>query len=193
MSTLLQSTIDRSIAALEAARVLEEPFQRAVAALSNALRGGKKVLCCGNGGSAADASHLATELLCRFINDRAPLPGINLAADGGFLTAAANDYGYDPVFARQVTGLGSEGDVLVAFTTSGNSANILLALEAAKERGVLSIAMLGRDGGKAKGVADIEIIVPHGETARIQEVHGLLIHALCLGIERDLFPGLNEA
>ncbi|MCB2020368.1 MAG: SIS domain-containing protein, partial [Burkholderiaceae bacterium] len=104
-----------------------------------------------------------------------------------------NDYGYDPVFARQVTGLGSEGDVLVAFTTSGNSTNILLALEAAKERGVLSIAMLGRDGGKAKGVADIEIIVPHGETARIQEVHGLLIHALCLGIERDLFPGLNEA
>jgi D-sedoheptulose 7-phosphate isomerase len=158
--------------------------------MAAALGGGRKILACGNGGSAADSGHFTTELLCRFINDRASLPAISLAQDGGFLTATGNDYGFEHIFSRQVEGLGQAGDVLVAITTSGNSANVVAALRVARERGVRTIALLGRDGGAARGVAEIEFVVAGPETARIQEAHKVLIHAFCAGIEARLFPGV---
>jgi D-sedoheptulose 7-phosphate isomerase len=126
--------IDQSLAAISSLRALEEHVTAASSAMAEALASGKKVLCCGNGGSAAESAHLATELLCRLDKDRRALPALNLSGDASFLTATANDYQFKEVFARQVTGLGQEGDVLVAFTTSGNSPNVLRALEAAREK-----------------------------------------------------------
>ena len=155
--------------------------------LADCLKYGGKVMACGNGGSAADACHLATELLCRFEQERRALPAISLTADGSFLTAAGNDYAFERVFSRQVEGLARAGDVLVVFSTSGNSPNILLALRMAREKGIKSVALLGRDGGKAAGLADVEIIVPDPVTARIQEAHQRIIHLLCGVVERRLF------
>src|SRR5690606_12219776 len=120
---------------------------------------GGKILACGNGGSAADASHFTTELLCRFEGDRKALAAVSLTADGSFLTAAGNDYSFDDVFARQIEGLGKAGDVLVVMSTSGKSANILQAMRVARERGMKTMALLGRNGGDARGLADIEILV----------------------------------
>ena len=133
------------------------------------LTSGHKLLVCGNGGSASDATHLATEFLCRFADDRRPYPAISLTANGEFMTAVCNDYHADEIFARQIWGLAEKGDVLIALTTSGKSKNILRALEEAKRKGVESIAFLGRDGGFTKGVATIDLIVPGNNTARIQE------------------------
>jgi D-sedoheptulose 7-phosphate isomerase len=141
-----------------------------------ALQQGRKILTCGNGGSAADALHLAEELVGKFCKTRRSLPAVSLAADPTLLTCIANDFGFDRVFSRQVEGLGNAGDVLVVFSTSGNSANIRLALEAARACGVKSIAILGKDGGKAKGLANCEIIVKSNTTARIQEIHTLVLH-----------------
>jgi D-sedoheptulose 7-phosphate isomerase len=188
--SIFQETVDSSLKALETLRGIEPAFDAAVAMLSGCLRGGGKVLVCGNGGSAADAAHFATELLCRFEKDRPSLAGICLAADASFMSATANDYGYDSVFARQVEGLGREGDVLVGITTSGNSPNVLAAFATAKEKGLRTLAMLGRDGGKAAGLGEVELIVPSDSTARIQEAQKVLIHALCDGIERELFGDL---
>jgi D-sedoheptulose 7-phosphate isomerase len=134
---------------------------------------------CGNGGSASDATHLATEVLCRYRDDRRPYPAISLTANGEYLTAVCNDYGADEIFARQVWGLGQKGDVLLAFTTSGKSRNVLLAIEKAKTLGVESICFLGRDGGFTKGVAMLDLMAPGSNTARIQEVHKLLFHVIC--------------
>ncbi len=161
-------------------------FEAAVEVMSGAIEAGGKILACGNGGSAADASHFMTELLCRFCDDRRSLPGVALTNDGSFLTATANDYGFDHVFARQVEGLGKPGDVLVGISTSGNSPNVLAAIEAANAAGLQTVALLGRDGGDTAGAADIEITVAHEVTARIQEAQKVLIHALCEGIERRL-------
>jgi len=158
--------------------------------MASALVSGGTVFACGNGGSAADSGHFTTELLCRFIKDRRSLPAISLAQDGGFLTATGNDYGFHQVFSRQIEGLGRAGDVLVAITTSGNSPNVVEALRVAKAREVRTIALLGKDGGAAHGMADVEFIVPGPATARIQEAHKVLIHAFCAGIEARLFPGL---
>jgi len=181
-----QSTITDAISALELLRDCEPQFDAAAAMMASALSAGGKILACGNGGSAADASHFMTELLCRFCDDRRSLPGIALTNDGSFLTATSNDYGFDHVFARQIEGLGNEGDVLVAITTSGNSSNVLAALETANAKGLQTIALLGRDGGETKGVADIDFIVPHQTTARIQEAQKVLIHAFCAAIEQQL-------
>ena len=183
--------IDQSLDAISSLRALEERVTAASSAMAEALASGKKVLCCGNGGSAAESAHLATELLCRLDKDRRALPALNLSGDASFLTATANDYQFKEVFARQVTGLGQEGDVLVAFTTSGNSPNVLRALEAAREKGVRTIALLGRDGGAAAALADIALIVPAAATMHIQEAHQVLLHILCVQIEAVLFPGLN--
>lgn len=188
--SLLHDHIAGCVAAVESLREQEAVFEAACEVMASALRDGCKVLACGNGGSAADSGHFTTELLCRFVKDRRSLPAISLAQDGGFLTATGNDYGFDRVFSRQVEGLGQAGDVLVVFTTSGNSRNVLEALRVAAERGLRTIALLGRDGGAARGVAEIEFIVPGPETARIQEAHQVLIHAFCAGIEARLFPGL---
>jgi phosphoheptose isomerase len=147
------------------------------------LQAGRKILACGNGGSAADAAHFATELVVRFAKDRCAQPAICLASDGGVLTAAANDYGFDEIFARQVAAFGKPGDALICLTTSGKSKNIVRALEEATARKLKTIALLGRDGGSTIGVADIDLLVRSNSTARIQEAHQLLLHVLCEIIE----------
>ena len=140
------------------------------------LRNGGKILTCGNGGSAADALHLAEELVGKYEAEREPLAGICLAADVTAMTCIGNDYGFESVFSRPTRGLGRSGDVLVAFSTSGNSANIIEALDVASEIGVRSILVTGKDGGKARAKADHAIVVPSPTTARIQEVHCLILH-----------------
>ncbi|RYD31407.1 MAG: SIS domain-containing protein [Verrucomicrobiaceae bacterium] len=189
--TLFSRLIDGSLAAIASLRSLEPAVARASRLMADALAAGGKILACGNGGSAAESGHLTTELLCRLVKDRRSLPAVNLSGDSGFLTATANDYSFNEVFARQVTGLGQPGDVLVAFTTSGNSPNVLRALEAAREKGLFSIALLGRDGGKAAALADLALTVPAAETMHIQEGHQVLLHILCAQVEDILFPGLG--
>jgi D-sedoheptulose 7-phosphate isomerase len=154
---------------------VEEAAER----ISQALRKGDKLLACGNGGSAADASHFTTEFICRFNSDRRPYPAISLATHGGDLTAIGNDYDFKDVFARQVEGFGRRGDVLIAFSTSGQSENVRRALIAAKEHGLQTISFLGKDGGKCAGLADIELLIANNNTARIQEMHKLLLHTIC--------------
>jgi D-sedoheptulose 7-phosphate isomerase len=165
---------------------LEPQVALAADAIATALLSGRKLLACGNGGSAADASHMTTEFVCRYSRDRRPYPAISLATHGGDMTAIGNDYAFDELFARQVRAFGQPGDVLVAFTTSGQSENVRRALVAAKEVGVLSIAFLGRNGGKCAGLADIELIVSGDVTARIQEGHKLLLHTICEIVEERI-------
>ena len=167
----------RSLSRLEA-RMVE-----AVDLVEQCLRAGNKLLLCGNGGSATDAAHFATELVVRFAGDRRAYPAICLATDGGLLTAAGNDYGFDEIFARQVAAIGVPGDVLICLTTSGKSKNVVRALEEAKARKLTTIAFLGRDGGSTKGIADVDLLVRSDSTARIQEAHQLLLHVLCEIIE----------
>ena len=164
----------------------EQAFERIADAAVQSLRSGGKLLTCGNGGSAADALHLAEELVGRYKQNRRPLPAVCLNADPTLLTCIGNDFGFDEVFARQVEGLAGKNELLVCFTTSGNSRNILRALDAAKKIGVTTVALLGKDGGKARGKADLELIVGHADTGRIQEAHTLLLHALLERIERSL-------
>jgi D-sedoheptulose 7-phosphate isomerase len=171
---------------LRALSILEPQTGQAADAIDQCLRAGNKLLVCGNGGSAADASHFATELVVRFARNRPAQPAICLASDGGIITAAANDYGFDEIFARQVTAFGALGDVLICLTTSGKSKNIDRALEEAKKCKLKTIALLGRDGGSTTGRADIEILVQGDSTARIQEAHQLLLHVLCEIIESRL-------
>jgi phosphoheptose isomerase len=184
--TLLQRTIEDSVTTLRGLTALEEPLNRAAQMVLRCLTAGHKLLVCGNGGSASDATHLATEFLCRFLGDRRPYPAISLTANGEFMTAVCNDYSADEIFARQVWGLGEKGDILIAFTTSGKSRNVLRALEEAKRKGVESICFLGRDGGFTKGVATLDLVAPGSSTARIQEAHKLLFHVLCETVEQDL-------
>lgn len=165
---------------------LETQLAGAAELIDQCLRAGKKLLVCGNGGSAADAAHFATEFVVRFIKDRPAYPAICLASDGGLLTAAGNDYGFDEIFARQVAALGREGDLLVCLTTSGGSKNVVRALEEAKKRKLKSIALLGRDGGSTIGLANVDLLVGGNSTARIQEAHKLLLHVLCETVEASL-------
>ena len=167
----LQRAIEDSIATFRACAALEQPVQRAADLIFRCLTGGHKLLVCGNGGSASDATHLATEILCRFLDDRRPYPALSLTANGEFLTAVCNDYGADEIFARQVWGLGQKGDVLIALTTSGKSRNVLLALEKAKQLGLESICLLGRDGGFTKGAATLDLIAPGPNTATKSSAH----------------------
>ncbi len=185
--SILPQAIAESCAAVQSLAAQQAAFDRLAAATVQALRAGNKILTCGNGGSGADAMHMAEEFIGRYRSNRRSLPAVCLNADPTALTCIANDFGYDEVFARQVEGLGTRGDVLVCFTTSGNSANCLRAFAAAKARGLVTIALLGKDGGKAKGVADFEIIVGHRDTARIQEAHTVILHALLEVVERE-FP-----
>ena len=164
----LQSLVDLDAKVGEAADLIEQ-----------CLRAGNKLLVCGNGGSAADASHFATEFVVRFTKDRRAFPAICLASDSGILTAAGNDYGFDEIFARQVAAFGVPGDVLICLTTSGNSKNVVRALQEAKARQLKTIAFLGRDGGSTVGIADLDLLVKSDSTARVQEAHQLLLHVLC--------------
>ncbi len=158
---------------------LAAPVARTADAMVECLCAGRKLLVCGNGGSAADGADFSAEFGCRFTTDRRPYPALNLAQGGSLMSAIGNDYGFEEVFARQVAGLGHQGDVLVAITTSGNSKNILRALEEGKARGLTTVSLLGRGGGPAKGRAEIELLVPSDTTARIQEAHKFLLHVIC--------------
>jgi D-sedoheptulose 7-phosphate isomerase len=163
-------------AVLASGLALEPAVNAAGEAILASLRRGGKLLTCGNGGSAADALHLAEELVGRYRIDRRALPAICLNSDVTALTCIANDYGYDAIFARQVEALGRAGDVLVGFSTSGNSANVLAAFAAARARGVITVLLSGKDGGKARAQCDHALVVPSATTARIQEVHTLILH-----------------
>jgi len=163
-------------AVLAASLALEPAVNTAGAAILASLRQGGKLLTCGNGGSAADALHLSEELVGRYRVERRALPAICLNSDVTALTCIANDYGYNAIFARQVEALGRAGDVLVGFSTSGNSANVLAAFAAAKARGVITVLLSGKDGGKARDQCDHALVVPSATTARIQEVHTLILH-----------------
>ena len=161
---------------------------RAASLITVSFRNGGKLLICGNGGSACDAQHIAGEFVNRFLNpNRAALPALALSTDGGVLTCIGNDMGFDQVFARQVEAFGAAGDVLLAITTSGNSPNVIAAAQQAQKQGVKIIGMLGRDGGQIVSLCDIALIVPHPDTQRIQETHGLIGHILCELVEISLF------
>jgi D-sedoheptulose 7-phosphate isomerase len=173
-------------AVLQQSAALEGQVEAAATIIADALLSGHKLLACGNGGSAADASHLTTEFVSRFNRERRAYPAISLATHGGDLTAIGNDYSFADLFARQVQAYGKPGDALAAFTTSGNSENVFRALVAAKALGVKTIAFLGRDGGECAGIADVELLVRGTITARIQEGHKFLLHTICELVEERL-------
>jgi len=185
-SSNLNRAIKDSVRTLQSLENLEPQVSSAADLIEQCLRAGNKLLVCGNGGSAADASHFTTELVVRFVKDRRALPAICLASDSGILTAAGNDYGFDEIFARQVAAFGVPGDVFICLTTSGKSKNVLRALEEAKGRGLKTMAFLGRDGGSTIGIADVDLLVKSDSTARVQEAHQLLLHVLCEIIEARL-------
>jgi phosphoheptose isomerase len=176
---MLAVNIDAAIETMAALALLAPPLGRATGMIGAALLGGHKLLCCGNGGSAADSAHFAAEIAGRYVLDRPGYPAIDLSDQHALSSALTNDYPAEQVFARMVQALGQSGDVLAVFSTSGNSANVRLALQAAKTNGLRTVAFLGRDGGKCQGLADVELIVPAATTARIQEAHQLLYHTLC--------------
>ncbi|MBL0718568.1 phosphoheptose isomerase [Piscinibacter sp. Jin2] len=180
----------------QAAEILSRPIADAAQALLGSLTGGGKVLVCGNGGSAADAQHFAAEFVGRFERERPGLAAIALTTDSSILTAIANDYAYEQVYAKQVQALGQPGDVLIAISTSGNSANVLAAVRAAHERELTVIALTGRGGGAlatALADTDVHICVPHERTARIQEVHLLTLHCLCDAVDHQLLGEQDPA
>jgi len=182
--------IDSARLKQQSASALAAPIARAVGAMSASLKAGGKVLACGNGGSAADAQHFAAELVNRFERERPPLAGLALTTDTSSLTSIANDYGYEQAFAKQLRALGRRGDVLLAISTSGNSASVLEAMRTARELGVAIVALTGNGGGRMAallGGGDVHICVPHQRTMRIQEVHLLTLHCLCDGIDAELF------
>jgi D-sedoheptulose 7-phosphate isomerase len=186
MSTKFQQNLDEHRALFARLEPLSEPVARAATLMVNALSAGRKLMLCGNGGSAADSQHLAAEFTGRFIDDRRPLAAMALSTDTSALTCIANDYSFEEVFSRQVMGLGVAGDCLMAISTSGNSKNVLRAVEAARGLNMRTIGLLGRDGGQLAGLCDVPIIVPSSTTARIQEAHILIGHTLCGMVEELL-------
>jgi D-sedoheptulose 7-phosphate isomerase len=175
---------------LKSGQLLAEPISQAIELMFNALSNGNKILACGNGGSAGDAQHFAAELVGRFERERFPLPAISLSTDTSIITAVGNDYSFNEIFSKQVQALGQAGDVLLAISTSGNSGNVVAAVEAALEREMRVVALTGKDGGKLGKLlteADVHINVQHARTARIQEVHLVAIHSICDGIDVALF------
>ena len=182
ISKIIQASIDVKQQLL-ADKNMHHAVTKAVTLLVDTFRSGNKVLFCGNGGSAADSQHWAAEIVGRFQKERKGMPAIALTVDTSILTAIANDYGYDRVFARQVEALGNAGDVLVAVSTSGNSANVLAAIEEAKAKGIKTIGMTAAGGGKMAEVCDVCLVIPDKVTARAQEVHGLIGHILCEIVE----------
>jgi len=184
-----QHFIDSADLKYQTAQVLSKPIAQAIQAILASVTSGGKVLACGNGGSAADAQHFAAEFVGRFERERPELAAIALTTDTSIITAIANDYNFDVIFSRQVRALGQSGDVLLAITTSGNSANVLEAVKAAHERDMVVVALTGRGGGKMNQAlrdTDIHICVPHERTARIQEVHLLTLHCICDGVDAQL-------
>lgn len=177
---------------MQSAAALSQPISQAVELMFGALSNGNKILACGNGGSAADCQHFAAELVGRFERERFPLPAMALTTDTSIMTAVGNDYSYREIFSKQVQAFGQAGDILLAISTSGNSANVLAAVEAALEREMRIVLLTGKDGGELARMltdADVNICVPHTRTARIQEVHLVTIHCICDGIDVALFGG----
>ena len=186
---ILQNFADSADLKYQCAQALSKPIAQAVQAMLACVTSGGKVLACGNGGSAADAQHFSAEFVGRYERERPELAAIALTTDSSILSAIANDYDWDRVFAKQVRALGQAGDVLLALSTSGNSANVIAAIEAAHEREMSVVALTGRGGGKIANLlreTDVHICVPHERTARIQEVHILAIHCLCDGVDAQL-------
>jgi len=191
MVSRITALLQASVAVKQQAAGDTELMARAAAAVDAivaAFQGGHKVLFCGNGGSAADAQHLAAEFSGRFYKDRTPLPAEALHVNTSYLTAVGNDYGYEHVYSRLLTGIGQRGDVLVSFSTSGNSANIINAMQVAREKGITNIAFTGETGGKMAPLADVLLNVPSTDTPRIQEVHITLGHSICQLVEEAMFP-----
>ena len=191
---VLKAAVAAATEVLHSGLKLEKEIIRAAALVADCLLRGNKLLVCGNGGSAADAADFTTEFACKFVADRRPYPALNLAQGGGLLSAIGNDYSFQEIFARQVRAFGRKGDLLIAISTSGNSANIRRALEQAKTQTLNTIALLGRDGGSAKGIAELDLIIPETSTARIQEGHKFILHVICeicearLAAENDIAP-----
>lgn len=181
------SSLSETVRTFQALPTIRAEIERAGDMILATLRRGGKLLICGNGGSAAEAGHFSTELVGRYAKSRRSLPAIALSADGSLVTCIGNDYGYDQVFSRQIAGLAKPGDLVVVLTSSGNSGNILSALQEAKRLGLESIAFLGRGGGKAKGLATCDLIMPGNSGAAAQEAHLFLIHHFCERID-EAFP-----
>ena len=189
-----QQFIDSADLKYQAAQQMSKPIAEAVRALMTCVTNGGKVLACGNGGSAADCQHFAAEFVGRFERERPELAAIALSTDSSILTAIANDYHFDQIYAKQVRALGQPGDVLLAISTSGNSANVIAAIEAAHQREMTVVALTGKGGGRMGAMlreTDVHLCVPHDRTARIQEVHLLTIHCLCDGVD-TLLLGSQE-
>jgi D-sedoheptulose 7-phosphate isomerase len=185
--SLIQASIDTKLRLLENAALLET-IAAAASAITAAFQSGKRVYFCGNGGSAADAQHLAAEFSGRFYTDRKALPAEALHCNTSYLTAVANDYSYDVVYARLIEGIGQPGDILVGLSTSGNSPNIVAAFEAARKNGMSTIGFTGESGGQLKAFSDWLINVPSSDTPRIQECHILAGHIICQLVEESIFP-----
>ena len=184
-----QHFIDSADLKYQSAQLLSKPITAAVQAILASVTSGGKVLACGNGGSAADAQHFAAEFIGRFERERPELGAIALTTDSSILTAIANDYDFNVIFSKQVRALGRAGDVLLALSTSGNSGNVLAAIEAAHEREMTVVALTGKGGGQISAAlreTDVRICVPHDRTARIQEVHLLVLHCICDGVDAQL-------
>ncbi|MEK8031478.1 D-sedoheptulose 7-phosphate isomerase [Ideonella sp. DXS29W] len=186
MASLFLANLAEHLRTFERLPALDAEIARAGSLIAQSLAADGKLLSCGNGGSAADAQHIASELTGRFIKERRPLAAVSLTTDSSALTCIGNDYSFDEVFARQVRALGRQGDVLLAISTSGNSPNVRRAAEEAQALGMPVIGLLGRDGGAIKTLSDVALVVPSDVTARIQEAHILIIHTLCGLIEHEL-------
>jgi phosphoheptose isomerase len=178
-SEILKAAIADGTKVLQSLAGLEPRIAQASDLIVNCLTSGKKVLACGNGGSAADAADFCTEFACRFVEDRRPYPAMNLSQGGSLITAIGNDYGFEEIFARQVRAFGDSGDVLIAISTSGKSKNIRRSIEEARNCKLKTIALLGRDGGSCAGLADVDLIVKDDSTGRIQEAHKFILHVIC--------------
>ena len=180
---MIKESADVKVLALKLAPQIE----KAAKMVEAALKKGNKVILAGNGGSSSQASHIAAEFTGKYKLERKSLPGISLSADMSAITSIANDYGYEHVFSRQLEGLGNKGDVFIGLSTSGNSENIINALSTAKKNGIKTVSLIGKGGGKMKGIADIDIIIPSANTPRIQECHLMILHIICEIVEENMF------
>ncbi len=193
MTTTGTSSLEQQIAAAQATLgglvAHREVLERAATGIVASLAAGGKLLACGNGGSAAEAQHLVTELVGRYLSNRRSLPAVFLGGDAGMMSCIGNDFSFDEVFARPLSSLGAPGDVLVCFTTSGNPDNLVRALELARQRSIQSLALLGKSGGRARGLASWEVLIDAVDTARIQEAHQFILHWICDRIEEAFPPG----
>ena len=187
MQNLIKSMIKESAETKRSVQELSPQIEKSVQLIINALKNNKKILIAGNGGSASQASHIVAEFVGRYKIERKGMPAIALTTDLAAITAIGNDYGFDAIFERQIEALGNDGDVFIALSTSGNSPNIIKAVEKAKKMNIHVIGLLGKDGGKLKNTSSVEIVVPSNNTPRIQEAHLMILHIICELVDKELF------